>query len=70
MQRHVTIDLTPEEYKTFSDYVKSLCTWCKKPTLSEILHGFIGDLTDTADSGGSDERMMANDYIQRRWCIY
>lgn len=67
MQRHITVDLTQEEYDALKEYIKDLSTWCDKPTAKELLHGFIGDLTDTADCGGSDEFFKAREYVSRRW---
>ena len=37
-------------------------------TVSEIVSGFINDLVDGAQTRGSDERMLANEYFER--CCY
>jgi len=59
----VTLNLTAEEYRQLRD----LAQYRALLEPGELLERFVGDLTHSLRTGGSDERMHANDWLDRRY---
>lgn len=64
MKKHtITINVSDEQYNNLKDIAKGLGT-----TPGEILSEFIACLN--WDGNGSDERQLANDWLNRERCNY
>lgn len=61
--RHITLNLSTADVERIT-----LEAARNGITVSELLEGFIGDLVSGTYSHGSDERMLASDYVER--CCY
>ena len=60
VKREITLELTEEEAKLLSDTAAGYGL-----TAAELLQNFIADLTNIDYTNGSDERMYANQYVER-----
>lgn len=59
----LTIELTTEELQDLKEKAEEYDT-----TVEEILEAFVADLTWSNRSGGSDERLFADEWLRRNIC--
>ena len=60
----ITLSISDKEIKKLSEIAVD-----KEESIAGLLEGFIGDLTDGEHTGGSDERRLANEWLERRYCF-
>lgn len=58
----ITLNITDTELTKLSELATA-----REESIESLLEGFIGDLTNGAHTGGSDERRLANEWLNRRY---
>lgn len=58
-----TMELSDRDYKT----LKAIAENMNAPSPSALLQAFVFDLTDSVESGGSDERRLAEEWQDRNY---
>ena len=62
--KRIVLELSEEAYES----LKNIGDYYACEGMKGLLRGFIGDLTHTENTGGSDERLKANEWLDRRYC--
>jgi hypothetical protein len=63
--KRLNVDITEEEYERLKEIAQD-----QESTVAYLLGCFIADLTRSDNSGGSDEREYANDWLYRAMLKY
>ena len=63
----IEVEISDMDYEKLIAWLAEKNCWSGTPKPAEVIGGFIGDLIDGEQTGGSDERTMAQEYFARRW---
>lgn len=61
--KRITITITEEEHERLTEIAHD-----HETTAAQMLAAFVADLTCSKNRGGSDESMMADDWLARQTC--